>query len=214
MRKTLKDFAAARGLSLTEEQLELLEKFVMLVWQKKDFLNLTSAADTNEVFTRHICDGLAGAAKINALAQERGLDAFEAADAGAGAGYIGIVTAAVLPHSRVTLVESIEKRCAFMNWALLNLGIKNARVKNARLGQGTDFAFDFMTERAMGKLEDILGVCTGALKSGGTFIAYQAGEEESRRAPAAKYGAAFAGTEAYTLPQDDKTRYLALFTKN
>lgn len=214
MRKTLKDFASAHGLFLSEEQLTLLEKFVALVWQKKDFLNLTSAADTDEVFTRHICDGLAGAAKINALAQERGLQEFEAADAGAGAGYIGVVTAVALPQVRVTLIESIEKRCAFMNWALLNLGLKNGRVKNARLGQGTDFKFDFLTERAMGKLEDILGVCTGALKSGGTFIAYQAGKEEARTAPAAKYGAAFAGTEAYTLPRDEKTRYLALFTKN
>lgn len=213
MRKTVKDFAASAGLALTDTQLDQLEKYVSLVWQKKDFLNLTSAADTDEIFTRHICDGLAGAAEISARARARGLETFRAADAGAGAGYIGIVCAAALPQAQVTLIESLEKRCKFMQWAVFQLGLKNVSVQNARLGMGMRFEFDFMTERAMGKLADILDVCLGALKPGGTFLAYQSGREEAEQSAVPPAYGAFLGCKAYRLPREEKTRYLAVFAK-
>lgn len=213
MRKTVKEFALSSGLPLTDTQLDQLEKYVSLVWQKKDFLNLTSAADTDEIFTRHICDGLAGAAEINARAQVQGLTSFHAADAGAGAGYIGLVCAVALPQAQVTLIESLEKRCKFMQWVILQLGLKNVTVQNARLGMGTKFAFDFMTERAMGKLTDILVVCLGALKPGGLFLAYQSGREEAKEAASSLAGAAFLGCKDYRLPREEKKRYLAVFAK-
>lgn len=214
MLKTVKAFASARGLELTDAQLTQLEKYVALVWQKKDFLNLTSSADTDEVFTRHICDGLAAAAEIQRLTAQHPAGSFTLADAGAGAGFIGLACAVALPQAQVTLIESIEKRCKFMQWVILQTGLKNARVKNARLGMGTDFQFDFITERAMGKLADILPLCVGALKPGGMFLAYQSGREEAPQAAAGQTVCVLEDCVPYTLPQEDKTRYLALFKKN
>lgn len=215
MPKRLTDYAASLNLSLTQEQAQALVSYAKLVWAKKDFLNLTSAADLDEVLARHICDGLTAAAKVNALARAGELEKPLVADAGAGAGYIGLTLAVALPQAQVTLIESIEKRCSFMNWAVLNLGLKNVKVKNARLGQGTVFAFDFLTERAMGQLPDILQACLGALKPGGVFIAFQGEHPQARECDPAKYGASFLGVEGYTLPGgDDKKRHLALFRKN
>lgn len=214
MFKKLTDFAQSIHLPLTEEQAQLLVQYAEKVWQKKDFLNLTSATDLDEVLTRHICDGLAGAAKIHAMAHIKGLESFTIADMGSGAGYIGLTMAVALPKAHITLVESIEKRCSFMNWAILNLGIKNVKVKNVRLGQHGHFQFDFVTERAMGQLPDILGICLSAVRPNGVFMAYQGEHPQADQTDPEKYGGKMLGVERYTLPADDKKRHFALFGKN
>ncbi len=213
MQKLLASFAAEHGLPLTPQQSDKLVQYAQRVWEKKDLLNLTSVSGVEEIVSRHLCDGLAAAAKINAMAHVKNLTQPLLADMGSGAGYIGITLAVALPQAQVTLVESLQKRCAFMNWALLQLGV-NAKVKNVRLGQGTRFAFDFVTERAMGQLPDILALCLNAVKPGGVFVAFQGEHPQTQACDPSKYGAALLGVERYTLPCDDKKRHLALFGKH
>ena len=100
-----------------------------------------------------------------------------------------------------------------MNWALLQLGLSNAKVKKVRLGQGTKFAFDFLTERAMGQLPDILAACLSAVKPGGVFIAFQGEHPQTDACDPHACGAVLLGVERYSLPCDDKKRHLALFEK-
>lgn len=208
-------FAQTRGLALSPAQADTLIQYAELVLAKKDFLNLTGAADQAEIVSRHLCDGLVCAAKIAAMAHVHKQEAFSVADAGAGAGFIGLTLAVSLPSARVTLIESIEKRCAFMNWAVLNLGLKNAKINKSRLGQRSAETFDFVTERAMGQLPDILGVCLAAVKPGGVFIAYQGENPQAAQTEPAKYGARLLAVEQYTLPDDgSKKKHLALFAKN
>ena len=213
MQTKLLDFARRIGFSLDEKQAQLLAAYASLVWQKKALINLTSAANLEEIILRHICDGLQGACCILNLAKQQHLDHFSIIDAGAGAGYIGLTLAMALPQAQVTLVESIEKRCAFMNWAILSLGLKNATVKKMRLGETKNIEADFVTERAMGQLPDILGVCLSAVKPGGVFMAYQGEHPQTRQVSAPKDNALFLREEPYLLPIDDKKRFLVLFTR-
>ena len=199
----LADFARTCGLTLTKKQLLQLQEYANCVWAKKDFLNLTSAASLDEIFARHICDGLVAAGQMTALNAPADL-----ADMGAGCGYIGMTLAVALPRAHVTLVESIERRCKFMQWAALQAGITNITVKNARLGQGTHFAFDAVTERAMGQLPDIVELCLAAVKPGGTFVAYQG---ENPQTDILNH--AFT-VKAYVLPGERKQRHLVLFNKD
>lgn len=204
MQKMLINFAATLGLPLTPAQTEKLLAYAQCVWEKKDFLNLTSAQTFEEVLTRHLCDGLVAAAQLQTYCKE--LPAPQLADVGAGCGYIGMTVAVALPQAHVTLVESLEKRCKFMNWAALTAGIGNITVKNARLGQGTHFAFDALTERAMGQLPDIFDICTEAVKPGGHFMAFQGACVQSvTQKPVAQI--------PYTLPCDNHPRYLLVFKK-
>ena len=213
MWQTLADFARQISLPLSPAQAQTLVKYAQLVWQKKDFLNLTSAEDLNEILTRHICDGLQGAACVRKLAGQKEWKEFSLIDAGSGAGYIGLTIAAALPQAQITLVESIEKRCAFMNWVILQLGLKNVQVKNMRLGEKKDLQADFVTERAMGQLPDILGICLSAVKPDGVFIAYQGENSLADQLNAAKYGGTFLRANNYQLPFDKNMRHLALFEK-
>ena len=213
MPKKLLDFAAQIGLSLTTGQADTLLRYAQCVWQKKDFLNLTSAASLEEILLRHICDGLQGACQLQKLAHAAKQEKFSLIDAGAGAGYIGLTAAVALPQAKVILVESLEKRCAFMNWVLLSLGIKNVQIKNVRLGEKKDLQADFVTERAMGQLPDILGICLSAVRAGGIFMAYQGAPVQTATLQADIYGARLGEEISYRLPPDYRTRYLALFHK-
>ena len=204
------DFINSLGLTLSLEQLQKLQGYVDLVWEKKENLNLTSAQNKQEIWDRHICDGLAAAAVIAKQALARPA----VADYGAGAGYIGITIACALPQAEVSLIESIEKRCMFMDWAVFKLGLKNVKVLNIRAGQARPGQnFDFAVERAMGKIDDIMPLCAPALKQGGLFIAYQAQDGFYAPQTAQKCALEDEGTFSYKLPADDKTRKLVFLRK-
>lgn len=200
MQKTL-DYIKSLNLNLSPAQHDMLGGYVELVWQKKEDLNLTSVESKEEVWARHIADGLTLASVII----KEGKEDVSLADLGSGAGYIGLACAIALPRANVALVESLEKRCAFMRWVILKLGVKNARVINLRAGAGANDLYDFVTERAMGKLEDILPVCMNFVKEGGKFIAYQ-----THAQPALALGAR---AVTYALPADGKERNLMVFNK-
>ena len=211
MQNKMREFAASLGLELNAQQTQQLAAYAELVWEKKGFLNLTSVADKEEIFTRHICDGLAAAAFFKQAAGEK--KAFSLADMGSGAGYIGLACAVALPQARVSLVDSLEKRCSFLNWAVLKLGLKNVSVVCMRLGQKQTGPFDFVTERAMGQINDILPLVACAVKEGGLFAAYQSQPAQADRALAERFGLMEKEPVAYTLPGEEKARYLAVFAK-
>lgn len=175
--------------------MDALGTYVDLVWMKKDEMNLTSVLSKEEIWGRHIADGLFCAGIVKKLGgAEKSI-----IDLGAGAGYIGLSLAAALPEAKITLLESLQKRCAFMQWAALKMGLKNVTILNKRAVKGERGDFDFATERAMGKLEDIKSICLSYVKPGGIFLPFQSGTAE-----------AGVTAEAYTLPYDGKERFLAV----
>jgi len=183
-----------KDLNLTAAQTDALGAYVDLVWRKKDEMNLTSVSDKREIWRRHIADGLAAARFIKKL----GSYEKTAADIGSGAGYIGLSIAIALPEIKMVLIESLEKRCAFLRWAALKTGLKNVTILNERARAGVHEKYDFVLERAMGKFEDALPVCLSYVKPGGKFIAFQSAE--------------IAGftSEKYFLPGENKARFLVV----
>lgn len=205
------DFIKSIGLDLSEAGFDFLQKYLDLLWEKKDSLNLTSARGKQEIWDRHICDGLVSAALI---ARSGGDKEIFAADYGAGAGYIGFAIAAVLPAARVSLIESLSKRCMFLEWIIYKAGLKNVKVLNMRADCGlANPSFDFTVERAMGKLENVLEICAKDLKKGGLFIAYQAVEALFDANAVKRGGVKEEPSFVYKLPSEDKLRKLSLFRK-
>lgn len=200
----LLDFATGIGLVLSEKQQTQLATYAQCVWQKKELLNLTAAQNVEEIYTRHLADGLALAAYAHDFCAKHALQNPQLADMGAGCGYIGFTLAIAWPQAHVTLVESLERRCKFMNWAALQTGLSNVTVQNIRLGQGTNFAFDVVTERAMGQLPDIFEICMAAVKPGGLFVAFQGEHPQTDQLAGVRFS-----LHPYQLPFDGKTRFLA-----
>jgi 16S rRNA (guanine527-N7)-methyltransferase len=205
------DFIAKLGLKLSEDQFKKLETFAALVLEKEERLNLTSVKDGQEIWDRHIADGLTAAALI---AQKAGGRRICAADFGAGAGFIGITVKVALDNAEVALIESLEKRCKFMEWICFKLALKNVKVLNIRAGNvEISQTFDFTTERAMGKIDAVLPLCAKPLKEGGYFMPYQAFGGTYSPAAARASGVKEEGIYSYILPGEDKTRKIVLFRK-
>ena len=202
-----RDFLKQNGIELSPEQEDLLKGYVAMVWQKRGDLNLTSVSSEREIWDRHISDGLMAAALIKTLASGR--ERYSLADYGAGCGYIGLSAKIALGSScELTLVETLGKRCKFMDWCIMKLGIKGASVLNTG-------PFDFTLERAMGKIDDILPICTADLKRGGCFIAFQAEEGAWSEASLKAAGCVYDKTLSlpYKLQGEDKLRFLCVFGK-
>lgn len=211
MQNRLINFAKQYGLVLAPNSAEKLLSYGQRVLDKKPQLNLTGAATLEEIVNRHLCDGLFGAAQLAALAGKK--KTFTVTDAGAGAGFIGITIAVALPQAQVTLVESLAKRCAFLNWVVLQEKLPNVTVKNIRLGQQELPLTDYLTERAMGQLPDILEICLTAVKPGGVFLAYQGQQPQLDVLDPQKYGASWEQVLDYQLPQDKAPKHLILCRK-
>ncbi len=197
-------------LKLSVKQEQNLSAYTDLLWQKKEDLNLTSVQTKQEIWDRHILDA------INAVSLIKQLDktASNIADFGSGAGYIGLVIAIMLPKAKITLVESLNKRCLFLNWVCLKLGLKNVEVLNIKAGQkDIDKIFDITTERAMGKIDDILPLCSKNLKNGGYFLAYQGPESLASSEVQQKAEVCLQFEKKYFLPCDEKMRKIAVFRK-
>ena len=212
MQNRLISFARENGLILPTQAPDKLLAYAQRVLAKKSQLNLTGAASLEEIVNRHLCDGLIGAAQILSLAEKAGLEKFSVIDAGSGAGFIGLTLAAALPQADVLLVESLEKRCAFLNWVILQEGFKNVRVKNIRLGQTPLNPADFVIERAMGQIPDIAGLCLDIVKPGGVWLAYQ-GENPQIDVDISGYQAKWEQVKSYQLLQDRKAKHLVLCRK-
>ena len=210
MQQKIADFAAKLGLEFSDTYWQKLYAYAELIWQKKDQLNLTSVSAKNEIFTRHLADGMACAALCQKYFTHQ--PTLTVADMGSGAGYIGITVAIMCPHVQVTLVESLQKRCLFLNWAIVKLGLDNVVVKNVRLGQEPVGTFDLVTERAMGPLTELLPLLAACAKPKGVVCAYQSQAGQVPPTIIQESGLCEGPSFSYTLPEETKTRYLMVFT--
>jgi 16S rRNA (guanine527-N7)-methyltransferase len=109
-------------------------------------------------------------------------EASRIADIGAGAGFPGLVLAVSLPSAQVDLVESVGRKCDFMQRALDAAAIPNARVVNARseeLAEETGReAYDVVTARAVGRLSTLAELASPLLKPNGVLLAWKGKRDE------------------------------------
>ena len=187
-----KDFISKLGFNLNDLQIQTLQNYAELVLMKNKEFNLTAAKTLQEIFDRHICDGL----KTAALLKQKGFEKKTGADFGSGAGFIGVAVAVALPESTVYLADSLQKRTNFLQWIIYKLGVKNLKVLTLKIGkENLPLNFDFVTERAMGEIDDILPLCLNALNKNGAFFALLSKNTKSTKIPAEE--------DSYSLPNDE-----------
>lgn len=122
--RKIEEGAAGMGLRLSAEQLKLLWRHVELLLKWNKSINLTSITDPDEVAEKHVLDSLAVVPV---------LPSGSLLDAGSGAGFPGIPAAIALPDLEVTLVDSVQKKVAFLKSALAELRLPRVRAYAVRL---------------------------------------------------------------------------------
>jgi 16S rRNA (guanine527-N7)-methyltransferase len=119
----------------------------------------------------HVVDSLTGL-EVDELAS-----ASRIADIGSGAGFPGLVLAVALPSSQVDLIESVGRKCEFIQRAIAAAGIPNASVTNARSEQvaGTEKrdSYEAVTARAVGRLSTLAELASPLLQDQGVLVAWK-----------------------------------------
>lgn len=139
---------------------------------------LIGPRETERLWDRHLLN----CATVDELLPERG----ELVDIGSGAGLPGLVVALVRPALDVVLVESMIRRCVFLEECADRLGLGNVRVVR---GRAEDLAgkieADIATARAVAPLERLAGWAEGLLRPGGELLAIK-GQSAAEELAAAK----------------------------
>lgn len=157
--------------------LELLEK---------ERASVSSVTDPERAWKIHVADSLTGL-EVPALRK-----AGKIADIGSGAGFPGLVLAVAVPDAKVDLIESVGRKCDFIQRAIDGAGIANARVINARSeelakDEGRE-SYAAVTARAVGRLSTLAELASPLLDEGGTLVAWKGkrdADEEQQLANAA-----------------------------
>jgi 16S rRNA (guanine527-N7)-methyltransferase len=151
---------------LDSGQLAALERIVELL--AADPL-APSAVPAESALDVHVADSL------SALALDEVKRARVIADLGSGAGFPGLVLAVALPQARVALVESVSRKCAFIERLRAGAAVENARVVQARAEQWPDglARHDLVTARALAPLGVVCEYAAPLLANGGTLVAWK-----------------------------------------
>jgi 16S rRNA (guanine527-N7)-methyltransferase len=174
--------------------------------------NLTAIRDPGGVALLHLADSLAA---LNAA--PRAGTFRRAADVGTGAGFPLLPLAIVLPECRFTGIESVGKKCAFIQAAVERMNLPNVevycgRAENIGRKPETREQFDLVTARAVGAVSSLCEVSLPLLKVGGTMLLYkteQALEEWNSAVPViAALGGQPDGIYTYKFPRDEYRRVI------
>jgi 16S rRNA (guanine527-N7)-methyltransferase len=169
----------ALRLELSDAQIAQLMDYLALLAKWNGVYNLTAVRDPLQMVSQHLLDSLA---VVPAFA-----DARNVLDVGAGGGLPGIVLAIARPTMRVSMIDTVHKKTAFLTQAKSELGLANVTVHTARVEQlQVSQKFDVITSRAFAELVDFVNWSGHLLEEGGRFIALKgvAPHEEIARLPA------------------------------
>ena len=196
----LADGARTLHLDLNDAQLDKLMDYLALLSKWNAVYNLTALRDPKQMVTHHLLDSLT---VVPAFAGAKNI-----LDVGAGGGLPGIVLAIARPDMRVSMVDTVHKKTAFLTQVKAELGLANVTVYTSRVEQlKVPQKFDVITSRAFAELNDFVTWSGHLLEEGGHFIALKGvmPNEEIARLPA---GWKVGKVESLTVPGLDAERHL------
>ena len=129
--------------------LDRLDRLVELLKVENTRQNLVSAASLESIWLRHIADG---AQLLDYVPRETGVWL----DLGTGAGFPGMVVAALRPESRTVVVESRKRRIEWLHTLVVALDLQNCSVTGSRLEVIEPFSASVISARAFAPLDKLI----------------------------------------------------------
>ena len=169
LKSALAEGISALGLSLGQEAQKQLLDYMALIQKWNKVYNLTALRDSHEILTHHLLDSLSAIGPL--MQQTRSLDgAFSFLDVGSGGGLPGVVIAICCPGVKVTCVDAVSKKAAFVQQVAASLKLGNLKGIHARV-ETLSGPFDVIGSRAFASLPDFVNWSSGALADGGVWMA-------------------------------------------
>lgn len=168
------------GLTPPPGAADALAEYGGLLLEKNQVMNLTAITEPDQVAALHFLDSAALLAMPGCAFKGKTL-----VDVGTGAGFPGLPLRLLEPSLRLTLLDSLGKRVAWLEEVCAALGAGDAACIHARAEEqallpGFRDGFDFAVSRAVASLNLLCEICLPYVKVGGRFLAMKAvdcGEE-------------------------------------
>lgn len=209
------EYLEKNHITINQEQLNLFKIYYEELVEYNQKVNLTAITDQEEVYLKHFYDSLTLLFSTS-LKENSTL-----CDVGAGAGFPSIPIKIIRPDLKVTIVDSLGKRIQFLNYLIEKLNLKDVIAINMR---AEDFAkdnresFDYVTARAVARLNILSELCIPLVQIGGEFIAMKghSGEEELTEANKGikLLGCTITKATPISLPLNGGDRFIIISTKN
>ncbi|QDZ23456.1 ribosomal RNA small subunit methyltransferase G [Chloropicon primus] len=171
---------------LSAEERKQFDTYLESLFEYNAKFNLTAVKTREEAQERHIEDSLALLPVLDECVAEgqgqgKGLRVI---DVGTGPGLPGIVLAVKRPHWDVTLLDSLQKRCKFLEEVKESLELKNVEVTWSRaedVGRdaGKRGSWDLAVARAVAPLNVLCELCVPMLRVGGYLVAAKGPDPEA-----------------------------------
>ncbi|GAA0702540.1 16S rRNA (guanine(527)-N(7))-methyltransferase RsmG [Paraclostridium ghonii] len=204
------------GLKCSDETIDKFRKYreILVEWNQK--MNLTGIEEEKEVYIKHFLDSVA-------VVKEGYIkDGMSIIDVGTGAGFPGLPLRICLENSKVTLLDSLNKRINFLSEVCSNIDIDDVELIHGRaedFGKDENYReqYDIATARAVAGLPILMEFCAPFIKVGGYFVCLKGPNadtelEESKKAMEV-LGLEFVEKIDVELPQIELKHNIVVFKK-
>lgn len=200
------------GLNLSDANIADLELFLQEMGRWNQVHNLTAIENEQDSIRLHLIDSIV---VLPILRQFLRASNPKIADLGSGGGLPAIPIAIVQPEWRLTLIEAIRKKTAFLQHVrgklkLSNIEVLSERVENVAMQQPGQF--DAVISRAFTNLARYLELSLPLLKPDGLVFAMKAKRADEEMADVCKEDWRLLADETLSIPNLSVERRLLVLT--
>jgi len=180
MIQKLKELSEKNGIHLSQQQLELFEKYLKLLSKWNRVYNLTSIRRKEEIITKHFLDSLSLVKLFEHLSIN--VEGKEIADLGTGGGFPGVPLKIYYgDRIRLYLIEAVQKKCIFLEMLRMELGLEYTVL--CERAEQVKRQFDIVVSRAAGDTFQVLKWAKNITKEGGYIIVMKGKQVEEELRP-------------------------------
>ena len=163
----MKDFCQKIDVEITDEQISKFYKYMELLVDWNNKMNLTAITEPNDIILKHFIDSIT---IENSIKNDS-----KVIDVGTGAGFPGIPLSIIRNDLKISLMDSLNKRINFLDEVIKENCLNNVDTIHSRadeLGRNKDYReqFDVATSRAVASLDVLLEYMLPFVKVGGYCI--------------------------------------------
>ena len=166
-----------QGIELSDKQMQQFASYyeTLVSWNEK--MNLTAITEEKEVYLKHFYDSITLALAVD-FNPEGAL-----CDVGSGAGFPSIPLKIIFPQLKITIVDSLNKRITFLTHLVNELDLEGVSLFHDRAEtfaklKGQRESYDYVTARAVARLNVLAELCLPLVKKSGFFFALKAAKSE------------------------------------